>query len=102
MHRILPQPSYSGKFSELGKLSMIHQTKTIQISILMIDNLLADLFIHQSFPHRMLKKSKSPSFVSYSMYTLFSQRHKNYVLAKYVRMYCRLRLLFCIINVYTQ
>ena len=36
---------------------MIRQTKTIQISILTINNLLADLLICQTFFHQMLKES---------------------------------------------
>ena len=46
-----------GKFGEFGKSSVIHQTKTIQI-VLTINNLLADLLIHQTFFHQMLEKSQ--------------------------------------------
>ena len=42
------------KFDKFGKLSVIRQTKTIQ----MINKLLADLLICQIFFHQLLKKSQ--------------------------------------------
>ena len=47
-----------GMFSKFDKLSMIHQPKTIQISILTTNNLLVDLLICQTFFCQMLEKSK--------------------------------------------
>ena len=37
------------KFGEFGELFVIRQTKTIQLIVLTIDNLLADLLIRQTF-----------------------------------------------------
>ena len=59
-----------GKFGELGELSAIRQTKLV----LIINNLLADLLIHQTFFCQMLKMSQfaklSPrqTFLLYGMY----------------------------------
>ena len=46
-----------GKFDDFGELSVIHQTKTIRL-VLTINNLLADLLIHQTFFCQRLKKSQ--------------------------------------------
>ena len=43
-----------GKFGKFGKSSVIHQTNLV----LTIDNLLADLLIHQTFFHQILEKSQ--------------------------------------------
>ena len=45
-----------GKFGKFGESSMIHQTKTIQISTYN-KNLLVDVLIHQTFFRQMLEKS---------------------------------------------
>ena len=47
--------SGGGKFGEFGESSVIHQTKTIQIST----NLFADLLICQTSFCQMLKKSQT-------------------------------------------
>ena len=46
-----------GKFGKFGESSMIHKTKTIQISII-INNLLADLLIPQTFLRQKYEKSQ--------------------------------------------
>ena len=46
----------AGKFGKFGEFSIIHQTKTIQISII-INNLLVDLKLYQTFFSQMLQKS---------------------------------------------
>ena len=45
------------KFGEFGELFVIRQTKTIQLIVLTIDNLLADLLIRQTFFRQLLGKS---------------------------------------------
>ena len=51
-----------GKVLRIWWIIMIWQTKTIQITIVFtINNLLADLLIHQSFFHQMLEKSQFAS-----------------------------------------
>ena len=55
-----------GKFGEFGELSAIHQTKTIRL-VLQINNLLADLLIHQTFICQMLETSQ---FAKLSHYTV--------------------------------
>ena len=47
-----------GKFGKFGgELSIIHQTKTIQIST-KINDILADLLIHKTFFRQMLEESQ--------------------------------------------
>ena len=63
----LPYESLAGgKFGEFGELSAIHQTKTIRL-VLQINNLLADLLIHQTFICQMLETSQ---FAKLSRYTV--------------------------------
>ena len=47
---------------------MISQTKTIQISVLIINNLIADLLIRQIFFRQMLKMSQ---FAKLSLHTVY-------------------------------
>ena len=47
----------AGKFGEFGESSTICQTKTIQIGTYIINNLLADLLIHQTFFRQMFETS---------------------------------------------
>ena len=54
------------KFGEFGESPAIHQTKIIENSGY-INNSLADLFIHQTFIHQTLEKSK---FAKLSCYTV--------------------------------
>ena len=44
------------KFGKFHEPSMIRQTKPSKL-VLTINNLLADLLIHQTYSHQMLKKS---------------------------------------------
>ena len=59
---------WQGKFGKFGESSMIHQTKTIQISIYN-KHLLADLLIRQTYFCQMLEKSQ---FVKLSRYMVIS------------------------------
>ena len=59
--------SIVGKFGKYGELSMICQTKTIQISTYNYNNLLADVLICQTFFRQILKKSQ---FAKLSRYTI--------------------------------
>ena len=51
----------AGRFGEFGESSVICQTKTIQL-VLTINNLLADLLIHQILFCKMLERINSPNF----------------------------------------
>ena len=53
----------AGKFGKLGELSAIHQTKTIKSMVFTINNPLADLFIHQTFSDKCLKRVNSPNIL---------------------------------------
>ena len=46
-----------GNVGKLGESSMIHQTKPSKL-VLLINNLLADLLIRQTFFHQMLKTTR--------------------------------------------
>ena len=54
-----------GNIGKFGESSVICQTKTIQI----INNLLADLLIHQTFFRQMLETSQ---FANVSLHAVFS------------------------------
>ena len=56
----------AGKFGEFGELSVIHQTKAIQIS----NNLLADLLIHLTFFCQKLKKNQFTKLSHYTVYNI--------------------------------
>ena len=56
MYRIAGKVS-GGMFGEFGESSVIRQTKTIQLSILTIYDLLADLLIHQTILPNPQKES---------------------------------------------
>ena len=60
---------------------MIHQTKTIQIIVLTIDNLLADLLLYQTFFYQMLKKSQSTKLSHYTVYSYYDVTVSSYKLA---------------------
>ena len=60
-----------GKFVELSAIHL-HQTKTIHISS-SSNNPLADLFIHQTFVHQMLNKSKFAKHTPYQAFLLFGR-----------------------------
>ena len=62
-----------GNFVEFGELSVIHQTKTIQINT--INNLLADLLIRQIFFRQMLEKSQFTNLSPHQTFPLYSMTH---------------------------
>ena len=66
-----------GKFGEFGKSTMIRQTKTIQVVVMTVNNLLADLLICQTFFRQMLKKNQ---FTKLSHYMVASMIVNNYYL----------------------
>jgi len=58
LEQLLKTYHIAGKFGEFGKSSVIHQTKTIQISTYDY-NLLAEFIHSPNFFHQMLKTSQT-------------------------------------------
>ena len=66
-----------GKCGEFGELSVICQAKTIQIIVLTMNILLADLLIHQIFIHQMLENSKITKPFPRQIFLLYSSQLAN-------------------------
>ena len=78
MHKCFPCQVYrivrkfgGGKFDKFGKLSVIHQTKTIQIIVLTINNLLAALLICQTFFRQRLEQSQFAKLSPHQTFPLY-------------------------------
>ena len=74
------------RFGEFGKSSMICQTKP-SILVLTINNLLADLLIHQIFFHQMLEKSQFAKLSRCQTLSLYGSYNYVIIVIMYLLMY---------------